>query len=68
MEKSPISPEDFIKFFEKTAKIKFIDSNSGKPVLEIIEENKIKEKKSDYELWLEQQDKGIQQEHEMGAL
>lgn len=68
MEKEIISPEDFIKFFEKTAGVRFVDAQTGKPVLETIAANKNKEEKSDYDTWLEQQDEGVRSEHKMGIL
>ncbi|OGF22742.1 hypothetical protein A2Y83_03815 [Candidatus Falkowbacteria bacterium RBG_13_39_14] len=62
-----ISPEDFIKFFEETSGVRFIDADTGKSALEILANNK-KEEKSDYDLWLEQQDESVKIEHEMGAI
>jgi hypothetical protein len=67
MEKPIISAEELMKFFEKTAGARFIDVNSGKPALEVLAEKK-KEQKSDYDIWLEQQDEDVRAEHEMGAL
>lgn len=66
MNNSPISVEAFLKFFEDTAGVHFIDASTGKSVRETIAENKVKEKKSDYDLWLEQQDEYEKSEQEMG--
>jgi hypothetical protein len=68
MKNSLFKPEDVLEFFEKSSGVKFIDHDTGKPVLETIAENKKEEEKSDYDLWLEQQDESVQQEHEMGIL
>jgi hypothetical protein len=67
MEKPIISAEELMKFFEKTAGVRFVDVASGKPALEVIAEKK-KEQKSDYDIWLEQQDEDVCAEHKMGAL
>ena len=68
MKNSLFKPEDVLEFFEKSSGVKFIDHDTGKPVLETIAEKKKEEEKSDYDLWLEQQDESVQQEHEMGIL
>ena len=65
--KPPISAEDLLKFFEKTAHVRFIDADTGKPVLETIAKNKAKEEKSDYDLWLEEQSDDVKGEYKMGA-
>jgi len=67
MKKQPISPEEFIKFFEKAANVRFIDVDTRKPVLEVIAKNKSGEV-SGYDQWLEQQDEDVQLEQKMGAL
>jgi len=67
MKKQPISPEEFIKFFEKTANVRFVDVDTGKPALEVIAKNK-SGKVSGYDLWLEQQDEDVRLEQKMGAL
>lgn len=68
MKNSPITAEHPLKFFEDTAGVKFIDAETGKSALESIAENKANEKKSDYDLWLEQQNEGVKLEQEMGSL
>lgn len=67
MEKPIISAEELMKFFEKTAGVRFIDADSIKPALEVLTEKK-KEQKSDYDIWLEQQDEDIKSEQEMGSI
>jgi len=67
MEKPIISAEEFIKFFEKTAGVQFVDVDTGKPALEIVAKKK-GEQRSDYDIWLEQQDEDVRGEHEMGIL
>jgi hypothetical protein len=66
MEK-PINAENFMKFFEKTAGVQFIDVDTGKPALEVVSK-KNGEQRSDYDIWLEQQDEDLRGEHEMGAI
>lgn len=68
MKNSPINAENFMKFFEDTAGVRFIDVETGKSALETISENKAKEKKSDYDLWLEEQDDDVKREQSMGSL
>jgi len=68
MKNTPFKPEDVLKFFEESAGVKFIDSDTGKPVLEIIAEKNKQEVKSDYDLWLEQQDEDVKKEQEMEAI
>ena len=67
MKKQPISPEEFIKFFEKTANARFIDVDTRKPALEVIAKNKSSEV-SGYDQWLEQQNEDVKLEQKMGAL
>lgn len=58
-----INPKNFLEFCEKEFKIEFVDSNTGKKVLDIIAENEVKKKypyrnslyKSDYDLFLEEE-------------
>ena len=66
-EKPPISAEDLLKFFEKTANVQFVDADTGNLALETIATNKAKEEKSGYDLWLEEQSDDVKQEHKMGA-
>lgn len=63
---NPMNVENVLKFFESNCGVKFIDINTKKPVLEIIAKNKNKEKKSDYDIWLEQQDEDTKLAHKMG--
>ena len=51
MEK-PINAENFMRFFEETTGVKFVDVDTGKSALDVLAEKK-SEKKSDYDLWLE---------------
>jgi len=67
MKNSPITAEDFMKFFEETASVKFVDADTGKPALEVLAQNKA-EAKSDYDIWLEQQVEDTKQAHKMGEL
>ena len=59
--------ESVLKFFEDNRGVKFIDVNTKKPVLEIIGQNKT-EQKSDFDLWLENQDKETQLAHKMDEI
>lgn len=68
MTNSPFKPEDVLKFFEKSARVKFIDADTGKLALDILKKKKEEEQKSDYDRWLEEQDDDVKKEHEMGAL
>ncbi|MGO8670811.1 MAG: hypothetical protein ACLQVD_05535 [Capsulimonadaceae bacterium] len=65
-----ITVEAFIRYFEETAGIQFIDFATGMPVMELVRKqpHKLPVKKSDYELWLEQQEVAVRLEHKMGAL
>ncbi|GEM_PF-1834920 len=62
-----IDTEALMKFFEENAGAKFVDVETGKPVLEVLAKKK-SEKKSDYDLWLEQQDEDTKRVHKMGEL
>jgi len=62
-----IDTEAFMKFFEETTGAKFVDVETGKPALEVLA-NKKSEKKSDYDLWLEQQDEDTNRAHKMGEI
>lgn len=70
--KKAITPEDLIKFFEESAAVRFVDTDTGKPALEVIAKHKLKmsamTQKSDYDTWLDQQGEDLRREHEMGAL
>ncbi|HZW18209.1 MAG TPA: hypothetical protein VFF71_05330 [Luteimonas sp.] len=67
---SAIHPEDFTRFFEETCGVRFVDAATGKPALEVIQQEGLSksEGKSDYDLWLEEQDEATRLEHKMGAL
>lgn len=60
---STISPEEFMRFFEKTSGVRFIDTRTGRPALEVLQGAK---EKSDYDRWLEAQDEATQRQHKMG--
>ena len=62
-----INAKEFMKFFEETAGVRFVDVGTGKPALESIDKKKV-EPKSDYDIWLEKQDEDVQNEHKMGIL
>ena len=62
---STIRPEDFMRFFEETSGVRFVDIQTGKPALEVLQE---KREKSDYDRWLETQDEATQLEHKIGEL
>jgi hypothetical protein len=66
-QKPIIDAEAFMKFFEETAGVKLVDAETGQPALDILAKQK-GEKKSDYDLWLEQQDEEIKKAHKMGEL
>jgi hypothetical protein len=53
-----------MKFFEETANMKFVDAKTGRLVIDILAKRK-NEKKSDYDLWLEERDKETREAHEM---
>ncbi len=65
MKNSPITAENFMKFFEETTGVEFVDADTGNPVLEILAKNKA-DIKSDYDIWLEQQDEDTKRAHKMG--
>lgn len=65
--KNPMNVESVLKFFEDNYGVKFIDVNTGKPVSEIIGQNKT-EQKSGFDLWLESQDEETQLAHKMGEI
>lgn len=66
---SGITPEALIRFFEEAQSVCFVDASTGRPILEVLEEGKTqrKKQKSDYELWLAEQDEEAQLAHRMGA-
>lgn len=65
---SAIRPEGLLRFFEKANGIQFIDAITGKPALEAMREQKCNKsaKKSDFDLWLEEQDEATKLEQKMG--
>ena len=67
MGKPIINAEEFMKFFEENTGVQFIDVVTGEPALKVIAKKKA-EKKSDYDIWLEQQDENVRREHEMQSL
>lgn len=67
VQKPIIDAEAFMKFFEETTGAKFVDVETGKPALEVLAKKKSK-KKSDYDLWLEQQDKDTKRAHKIEEL
>lgn len=68
--KGVIGVEEFVSFFEKLSGVQFIDAKTGRPLRELAREDSPKKnaRKSDYELWLEQQPESVRLEHEMGAI
>lgn len=68
MSNSPFNPKDVLEFFEQTVGVRFVDIETKRPALEVIAEKEKVEQKSDYDLWLEQQDEEIQAEHRMAEL
>jgi len=68
MKNSLFKTEDVLKFFEESRGVKFVDVDTGKPALGVVAENKKQKDKSDYDLWLEQQDNDVRKEYKMGAL
>ena len=64
MEK-PINADNFMRFFEETIGVKFVDVDTGKSAIDVLAEKKSK-KKSDYDLWLEKQDEETKEVHKMG--
>ncbi len=65
--KDPINVESVLKFFEKNNNFRFIDSKTKKSVLAMIVQNKNNEK-TDFDLWLENQDKETQLAYKMGEI
>jgi hypothetical protein len=67
---SGITQEALIRFFEKAQSVRFVDASTGRLILELLEEGKTKKqgRKSDYELWLAEQDEETQLAHRMGAI
>lgn len=61
-----ITPEAFMKFFEENMGVKFVDMDTGKSALEVIAQKKEESEKSDYDVWLEQQDESVRLEHQTG--
>jgi hypothetical protein len=64
---SAIRPEDFLRFFEANG-IRFIDAVTGKPALDVLREQNCSKpaKKSDFDLWLEEQDQAPKLEQKTG--
>jgi hypothetical protein len=64
-----IKAEALIQFFQETHGVQFVDAETGKPIIELLRNTAKREptQKSDYELWLEEQDELTQLEHKMGA-
>ncbi len=67
VQKPVIDAEVFMKFFEETTGAKVVDVKTGKPASEVLARKK-SEKKSDYDLWLEQQDEDTKRTHQVGVL
>lgn len=67
---SIIQPKGFLRFFEKTYDIQFMDTRTGKPALEILQEESDPKltKQSDFDLWLAEQDEETKLELQMGEL
>lgn len=66
---SAIRPEDFLRFFEANG-IRFTDAVTGKPALEVLREksHNTAAKKSDFDLWLEEQGEDTKLGLKMGEL
>ncbi len=65
----PFTAEKVLKFFEELSGQQFIDVETKRPVLELIEESKEKRPKpSGYEEWLAEQDLETKLAHRMGAI
>lgn len=63
---SAIRPIDLVRYFEQAEGLKFVDADTGKPILELLETlSNRAEAKSDYELWLDEQDESTKLEHRM---
>lgn len=67
MQKPIIDAEAFMRFFEETTGAKFVDAETGQPALDVLAKQK-GGKKSDYDLWLEEQDEETKEAHKMGEL
>lgn len=67
MQKPIIDAEAFMKFFEETTGAKFVDVETGQPALDVLAKQKCG-KKSDYDLWIEEQDEETKEAHKMGEL
>lgn len=69
-EHGPLTPENVLMFFEEQTGVRFIDAKTQQPVMDMIRASASKElpKKSDYELWLEEQDASVKAELKMGEL
>jgi hypothetical protein len=67
VQKKIIDAEALMRFFEETTDVRFVDAETGKPALEVLAMKK-SEKKSDYDLWLEQQDEDTKLAHKMGEI
>lgn len=65
-----IRPEDFLRFCEETYDLQFMDAATGKPALELLQKQMPSRPpgKSDYDLWLEEQDEATKLEHRMAEL
>ncbi len=62
MSQSPVGPfsvEKTVKFFEELAGVQFIDAKTKRPVLELVREAAKKARKSDFDLFLEEQDESV---------
>lgn len=67
---SIIQPKDFLRFFEQTYDIQFMDTRTGKPALVVLQgesDHKLA-KQSDFDLWLAEQDEETKLELQMGEL
>lgn len=68
-QEGPFTPENVLRFFEELTGNQFIDSDTQRPVMDLIQEAKSAERrKSAYELWLEEQDEETKLAHRMGAI
>ena len=62
---NPMDVECVLKFFEENNGVRFFDTETQKPVLEMLAKKK---RKLDFDLWLEQQDKETQLAYKMGEI
>jgi hypothetical protein len=67
MGKPIINAEEFMKFFEKNTGVQFIDVATGEPAIKVVAKKK-SQRKSDYDIWLEEQDENVKSEQEMGSI